>query len=319
MVSATEDQVTSTNKNSPIFEEKQKMKSKVFRVTAWLMAGFVLLFAFRLLYGYTDPYMKGYEQNEYISDFFEDLESIKRNYASDDYKKGGFEKSSEPQTDGVQEPSGGGASQQMFEKIARLKNKSSEFEQDEKIIRSSVKKHNGLIQYEHNEGNPGDRELHLSIGVPPENFDAMITELKKIGRLKSIQVTKYDKTNEYRNLNAHKASLEKTRNTLTELKSKEGKIDEYITLSNRILEIEEQLQELGVSLGDFDKENEFCTIQITVSEGKFILTSFMHRLKVALEWTFNYYCIFLLICLFALGTSWFGIKIYEKVRPMLKK
>lgn len=298
------------------------MKAKVFRVTAWVLMGWVVLFVFRLIYGYTDPYMKGYEQNEYISDFFENMEGgVKRNYASFEYNKsskGGFEKAGEMQSDGTADAAPSG-NQQMFEKIARLKNKTSEFDKDEKTVREEVKKYNGLVQYEHNEGNKGDRELHLSIGVPPENFDAMLEECKKLGRMKSIQVTKYDKTNEYKALNAHKASLEKTRATLLELKSKEGKIDEYITLTNRILEIEEQLQELGVSLGDFDEENEFCTIQITLAEGKFVLTSFMHRLKVAMEWSFNYYCVFLLICLFALGSSWFGIKIWEKAAPLFKK
>ncbi len=70
----------------------------------------------------------------------------------------------------------------------------------------------------------------------------MIVELKKVGTVKSMQVTKTDKTNEYRNINAKKVSLEKTRNTLLELASKPGRIDEYMSLTNRILEIEQELQ-----------------------------------------------------------------------------
>jgi len=76
---------------------------------------------------------------------------------------------------------------------------------------------------------------------------------------------------------------------LIELKSKGGKIDEFMQLENRILEIEQQLQDLGVSLGDFDDENEFCTVQFSLNEGKEIEISFIHRLKVALEWTIKFY------------------------------
>ena len=39
-------------------------------------------------------------------------------------------------------------------------------------------------------------------------------------------------------------------------------------LENRILEIEQQLQGLGVSLGNFDDENEFCTVHFSLLEGK---------------------------------------------------
>ena len=56
-------------------------------------------------------------------------------------------------------------------------------------------------------------------------------------------------------------------------------------LENRILEIEQQLQGLGVSLGDFDDENEFCTVQFSLLEGKEIKIGLMQRIKVALEWT----------------------------------
>ena len=76
---------------------------------------------------------------------------------------------------------------------------------------------------------------------------------------------------------------------MIDLKSKGGRIDEYMQLENRILEIEQQLQGLGVSLGNFDDENEFCTVKVLLSEGKVIDISIMQRIKVALEWTIKTY------------------------------
>lgn len=60
-------------------------------------------------------------------------------------------------------------------------------------------------------------------------------------------------------------------------------------LEYRILEIEQQLQGLGVSLGDFDYENEFCTAQFPLLEGKEVKIGIMQRVKVALEWTVKIY------------------------------
>lgn len=298
----------------------EKVK-RILRVVKYFLLCFVALYVFRFIYGYTDPNMKGYEENEFISDYLNNIEA-KKNYASSKWsrkmefaKKDLSESVKESATDNTT-ASEVQTGEQKFEKIASLKSKSDKFELDDKNIREKVKKYNALIQYEHTEGNPGNRELHLSIGAPPESFDNFLEEMKKIGKLKSIQVTKTDKTNEYRNLNAQKASLEKTRNTLIELKSREGKIDEFIALSNRILEIEEQLQALGVSLGDFDVENEFCTVKFTLAEGRFIPISFMHRAKVALEWTINYFCIFMLIVFLASGASFFIVWIYDKVKSM---
>jgi hypothetical protein len=62
-----------------------------------------------------------------------------------------------------------------------------------------------------------------------------------------------------------------------------------MNLENRILEIEQQLQDLGVSLGDFDDENEFCTVQFSLLEGKEKTIGIMQRIKVALEWTVKIY------------------------------
>lgn len=61
-------------------------------------------------------------------------------------------------------------------------------------------------------------------------------------------ITKVDKTNEYRQLNAKKASLEKTLASLNDLKNKGGAISDFVSLHEKILEIETQIQELGVDL-----------------------------------------------------------------------
>ena len=249
---------------------KQTFKKRLRKVIFWLLIIFLILFIFRLIYGYTNTFDNTPNQTQ----FFESISNTKRNYASKQYKvKSNTTNQSPVKVD------------QKYEKIAEINTKSSEFDKEEKQSRNEINKFNALIQFEQKSGNKGYRKLNLVIGVPPENFDSLYNQLIKIGTVQAKQITKKDKTNEYKELNAKKSSLEKIRTSLIDLKSKGGKIEEYMDLENRILEIEQQLQGLGVSLGDFDDENEFCTVQFSLLEGKEIKIGLMQRIKVALEWT----------------------------------
>lgn len=260
---------------SRIFSKKAK------RIYIILFFAFALLFLFRLGYGYTLDVDSVIENEIYFDSFSSDN---KKNYASDGYKSGKLE-----MDQGLSEPSG---IDQKYEKIAEVNASTKEFNEDESSVRSQVENNFGIIQYERKTGNDGFRQLQLQIGVPPENFDSLYSILIKIGKTHSKEIIKNDKTNDYLELNARKASLEKTLASLILFKEKSGRIDEYINLENRILDIEENLQQLGVNLGDFDKSNEFCTIQFSLAEtkaAKIVGVSFYHRIKVALEWTIIIY------------------------------
>ena len=288
-------------------------KARLIKTIAFLAAGFVLLFLFRFIYGYTTGLNE--LQEEDFSNFFSDNESLslKKNYASDNYK---FKRLESTLTNAVAQPHEFDVNQK-YEKTATVRNRSREFEKDEKLIRSTIKKFNAIIQYEQNAGRPGNRNIHFLIGTPPEKFDSLYTEVLKIGIVGSKEITKIDKTNEYKNLNAKKASLEITRQSLLDIKRQSGKIDEYINLQNRILEIEQELQSLGVQLGDFNEENEFCTVRLSLSETREVKVSALHRAKVAFEWTVQYYLLMLCIVAAAAVFGFFFLLIIDKLLPSI--
>ena len=253
-------------------------KKRFFKLCLWFLALFILLFIFRFVYGYLPS--EQVRNNDY-SDFFNSINNVRKNYASEKFKlKGEVQAASNL------------ASNQKFEKTASIKSKSSEFEKDEKLIKLKTKSFNSIIQYEQNLGQRGNRQIHLLIGVNPELFDSFYVEIQKIGVMKATEITKVDKTNEYKQLNAKKISLQKSLQSLNELKSRAGQISDFISLNERILEIEDRLQELGVELGNFDEENEFCTVKLSLYEGATEKSiSLYHRVKVSLEWTIEYFSI----------------------------
>lgn len=268
------------------------------------------MFFFRIAYSYSEK--DSYDEEDGVFDYLSEVNISRKNYASDSYKfkmeKGGG--------GGLEIPQGQEVSvSQKYEKTALLNAKSEKFEEDEKLVRKKIKDYNAIIQYEENTGNKGRRKLSFLIGVKPEKFDSFFVSLKKIAINKQADITKVDKTSEYKNLNARKNSLEKIRESLIAIKKQSGKIDEYINLENRILEIEQDLQNLGVELGDFSEENEFCTIKFALAEGRpLVKMSFLHRAKVALEWAITWYFWATLILLFIFGLSFFLLLVIDKLK-----
>lgn len=286
------------------------MKSPLFRRTLWILGLVYLgLFSYRLWYGY-QQYATSYFLNNSSMSFFSGKGDLRKNYASREYK--------------VKKLSGEGMDisqvSQKYEKIATIEARTADFEGAEQQLRAELKGMDAIIQFEKNTGNPGSRALHLMIGIQPERFDAMYQVLiEKIGEIQSKEITKTDKTNEFKELNAQKASLEKIRNSLISLKNKGGKIEEFIQLENRILEIEQQLQGLGVQLGSYDAENEFCTIRFSLVEKLEERISFGHRVKVALEWSIKIHLRILLGLALMLGIAYVLVLIVNRIRPYTTK
>ncbi|PUZ24718.1 hypothetical protein DCC81_10240 [Chitinophaga parva] len=256
-------------------------KLRFWRLFRWLLYLFLLLFLLRLVYGYLSP---GNIPDDFTQqDFFSGIGDLRSNYASEKVKQ---------VTMNAPPPSM--QQDQKYEKTATISSSTASFDKDEQDVRKKTVQFNAVIQYERSMGNKGNRQLHLLIGVVPEKFDSFYVAMQQYGHVQQISVVKVDKTNEYRQLNAKKISLEKTLASLNELKSNGSRnLSDLITLHDKILDIESQLQDLGVSLGNFNSENEFCTIRLSLYEGARKITgiTFPQRLKVALQWTIRYYAL----------------------------
>jgi hypothetical protein len=254
------------------------MKGKIKRGVLYLVLGFLSLFGFRLIYGYVvTPNSATVELAAETSRAENRGRLVKNNFASEKLQVArGADKVSVDQ---------------KYEKVGSLASKTDSFDEDEKKARDQVATHHALIQFEQNTGLRGHRRLDLAIGVPPDKFESLVSEMREIGRLATIHIDKADKTNEYKELNAKRVSLEKTRDSLASLKGKTGQIEEFINLENRILEIEEEIQSTGVKLGEYDQENEFCTVRFALEEGRGAPAGvpFIQRVKVAFEWAISIY------------------------------
>jgi hypothetical protein len=280
---------------------KQTFRQRLWNPGRWFIVLFFLMLAFRLLYGYVSTESTYAIDNS--SKFFLTLDNnnVRKNYASD--KQQSFASNASF------------ASSQKYEKTATVQSKTSRFEKDVDSIKNLTGLFKGIIQYEQNTGKKGNQQIQLFIGINPQKFDSFYAKIQDIGQIRSTEITKIDKTNEYQQLNAKKISLQTNLALLNDLKSRGGSISDYIQLHDKILQVEMQLQELGVELGNFDAENEFCTVKFSLFEGAAEQKiGVVRRIKVALEWTIKYYSILIFSLLGLAAFLFILLLIIDKLR-----
>ena len=280
---------------------------------AWFVVLFIAFFFGRLGYGYyttPDQIVKRSARSRAAQ--FQEISQSKRNYASDKY----LLSSARATLPGASIPAVPQAvADQKYEKTATMVIGTKDYDRDEKVLRTQIAEHGAVIQLEQNVGRSDykTRVLQLLLGIQPDGFDKFSHALQGIGRLEVMEVTKVDKTNEFLDLKAKRAALDETRGALVDLKRMTGTIDELVNLQYKILDIDQQLQQLGVRLGEYDEVNEFCTVRFTLYEDYDELVyppSLPRRVIIAFKWTAKYYLamlaaftLFLMATFFVLAIS----------------
>ncbi len=204
---------------------------------------------------------------------------------------------------------------QKYERVADIRSSSTEFDADTARIRAIAVRVAAVVQSENAYGLSGSRVLSLSLGVVPAAFDGAVESLRAVGKIKSITASKTDRTADFKALEAKRSSLEKTRDGLKALRRTGAALSDLVALESKILEIEGQIQELGVSLGDFSETNSFCTIDVALEEAA--TRGAGHVLAAALEslaWAAFVELGIAASCLAAAAVAALAARAYERFR-----
>ncbi len=283
------------------------MKKAIVRGVLWASAGFIVLLGLRLGYGYLE-HPDGRGGGARSVDDGGGFELEKRNYASAKIARS--------------TSTGATAIDQKYERVAEVRARARAFDDDEARVRAAAAEHGGVIQLERKQGLRGQRVLHLAVGVAPGRFDAFVEAVRAVGTASYVTVDKQDRTNDFKELAAKRAVLEASRDALVALKARSGTIAELVALEDRILDVHEQIQSLGISLGEFDEVNELCTIKLTLTEqlelpavaGTSIPV--WRRLRAAVDWTVPTYLrlIGMLLCAALIGVA--AVVVVERIPPL---
>jgi Domain of unknown function (DUF4349) len=256
---------------------------------------FLLLFAFRLAFA---PQAPGHDAGGFFQQ--QSVAMARKNYASANLSAG-------PHT----------GDSQKYEKVATLTELTDDFEADRKRVDSLVAAHAGIVQLESATGLAGRRTRYLGIGVPPDRFDAFITAITAVGRSAQVEIVKIDRTNEYLQLRAKRTTLEKALAGVEAIKTAGGSVVERLNAQNRQTEIEQQLQDLAVSLGEFDAQNELCTVKLTLREVPAAAPrAWSARITDALVWTSIRYALLGAGFLCLVIGGWLAVPLAKAVRRL---
>jgi Domain of unknown function (DUF4349) len=207
---------------------------------------------------------------------------------------------------------------QKYEKVATVGLATNQFDTHRAAIEQIIVQAGGQVQLERLQGLVSRRMLNLGIGVPPEKFDGFINDVRKLGRETGLTVVKNDKTNDYLRMRAKRASLEKTRVQLENLQAAGGSVDERLKVQTQLSELEEKIQEMAVSLGEFDVQNELCTVKLTLAEERVAASpSPMQRLNRAVTAAIPDFAFLTFGLLAVAGAFWFAAGVFAFGRRML--
>jgi hypothetical protein len=277
-------------------QESRKIivKQKLGKVVAWLAGLFIIILLLKVLISFF-PLTPANPQvsKDLDKDFFSSIENLPKNYASE------RSATSIAVNEGVFS-----TDERKYEKVAYLKTTSPYFDKDEKELKKIVARFGGIVQYEKKLGLENKRELHLLIGINPECFDSFLLSIKKIGSVEFEEITKTDKTTEYKKLKAKQSSIEKGF-IVNEIKRY---ADKKVAGPNNIILINPQdpLPDVTVDLENFNGKNDLCTTKLSLFETARNIHTFPNTTEL-LKSTLHVYLILLFMLL-----TFFVFKLLEK-------
>jgi hypothetical protein len=208
---------------------------------------------------------------------------------------------------------------QKYEKTANIRSNTLNFTNDNQRLRQIISDNGAVIQSENLSGLGGAQRLDMAIGVIPDHFDELVESIRGIGEIRSFSVNKVDKTSEYMNLIAERETLIKTRDSYLAIKEMGGEIQDLLLLEDKILEVEKNLQGIGVNIGIYSTEYSFCTVNFSLSEvvsnRRVISLSFILSCAViSFFWTVCAYAIIVLFTVAALVATVVIVKLYGYIK-----
>ena len=209
------------------------------------------------------------------------------------------------------------ALEQKYERIANIVAKTVSYDSDMRRFDETLKAQNAVVQMENRRGLTGSRRVDLTIGVRPENFEAMREELSQIGKIISTNTTSTDKTYEYRMMLAEKETLERRRSSYEELRKYGSSIPDLLQLEEKIIEVESQIQQQQIGLGEYSDENALCTINYTLYEGT--EAGLPRKLWNALIWSVGVYMAIVGVLMFTALAAVALVWCWTKLRKLLSE
>jgi len=106
----------------------------------------------------------------------------------------------------------------------------------------------------------------ILIRIPSEKFDISINEIKKIGELKSINISGQDVTQEYVDLESRLKNYEAQEKVLIDLMNKSTSVKDSIEVQKELSNVQGEIEVIKGRMNYLNNMVSFSTIEITIAE-----------------------------------------------------
>jgi len=164
------------------------------------------------------------------------------------------------------------SSDRKIENIFDYTFESINYDQDYDKLTKLVDDHKGYIESSNlniDTGRNGDeniRNFGASIKIPQEESNKFKNEIAKIGKIIYQSSYTNDLTSSYKDINIRLSSKEKELDKLNDLMKNAKNIDETMAIQARILEVEEEIDQIKSMIKDVDSKVTYDTFDININE-----------------------------------------------------
>lgn len=146
------------------------------------------------------------------------------------------------------------------------------YDDDYKKLGELTKKYKGYIDSSdfymdrRNDDKIDLRSYQVVIKIPRDTSASFAKDLTKIGKINNISQSSNDLTKDYKDVNLRLETKKKELDKLNELMEKSKNIEETMAISQRILEVESEIDQINSNLRDLDQRVAYNTFTIFLRE-----------------------------------------------------
>jgi uncharacterized small protein (DUF1192 family) len=156
----------------------------------------------------------------------------------------------------------------MIVRTASLTLVAKEFDPTRAAIEALVRRHQGYSARLTVSGQAGaGRTLTATFRVPANQLDAVLAEMKSLGRVEQESQGGEEVTQQYVDLGARLSNARHTEQRLIEvLRQRTGKVGDVLAVEQQIARVREEIERLEAQLKSLDKQASFASLQVRLIE-----------------------------------------------------
>lgn len=106
----------------------------------------------------------------------------------------------------------------------------------------------------------------LTLRLPADNFERVLSKLKKLGKLQNIDVSSQDVSQEFVDLESRLRSWRAQESLLLALMEKATTIQDSIAIQNQLAQVQQEIEQIVGRLNFLKDQTSFSSIQVTITE-----------------------------------------------------